>query len=152
VPFHVEISSPVDLARVLNVGRDELTADVLEPWVAGLRFDFGGSEWQPRDSRLTILQGPGVDAEDEAGWAGALRGAEDVTRELLEAAEANSSSRAAVTVEADSIEAAVEALREGRRLQQIPWTSAVERIDADDPEVAAVILVVKRPSLVPPQL
>jgi len=152
VPFHVEISSPIDLARVLNVGRNELTRDVLEPWVAGLRFDFGGCEWEPRESRLTILEGPGAEPDDEAGWANALRGAEDVTRALLEAAEASASSKTAVTIEADSIEAAAEALRGGGRLRQIPWASAVERIDDEDPELTAVILVVKRPSLVPPQL
>ncbi len=138
---------------MLNVSEDELTRDVLEPWVAGLRFDFGGSEWEPRGSRLTILEGPGIEAGDaEADWAGALRGAKDVTRTLLEAAEARVTSRTAVTVEADSLDAALQALREDRRMRPIPWTTAVERIAADDPEVAAVILVVKRPSLVPPRL
>lgn len=151
MPFHVEISSPVDQARALNVDRGRLTADVLAPWVAGLRFEFADREWEPRESRLTILEGPEV-ADDASGWTNALRGAEDVTRALLEAAESEIGTRTAVTIEADSLEAAVEALREGGRLRQIPWAGAVERIDADDPELTALILVVKRPTLAPPRL
>lgn len=153
MPFHVEISSALDQARVLNVGEAELRKDVLEPWVAGLPFGFGGRDWEPRESRLTILEGPMLQPRcGEEGWLEALRATEDVTRRMLEAAEASAPAQVAVLVEADSVEAALDDLRSGRPPQQISWSAAVERLGARDPEVAAVILVVKRPEIEWPQL
>jgi hypothetical protein len=145
MPFHVEISSPLNCARVLNIEEADLRRTVLGPWVAGLPFEFGERGWEPRESRLTILQGPALDPSgDEDGWPAALRAAEDVTRPLLEAAEASAPAQTAMVVEADSIEAALKELRGGRRPRQIPWSNAVERVGDRDPEVTAVILVVKR--------
>lgn len=153
MPFHIEISSPIDRARVLNVGETELRREVLEPWVSGLPFEFGGKDWHPRESRLTILEGPALapGAADD-GWAGALRAAEDVTRTMLEAAEASAPVQMVVEVDADSIEAALAKLRSGKAPRQVPWSRAVERIGGHDPEVAAVILVVRRPRIDWPEL
>jgi hypothetical protein len=146
MPFHIEISSALDRARVLNVGEAELRKEILEPWVAGLPFGFGGRDWEPRESRLTILEGPAIAQPSgaEEGWVDALRAAEDVTRTMLEAAEASAPAQVAVVVEADSVEAALTDLRSGKPPRQIPWSTAVERIGSRDPEVSAVILVVKR--------
>jgi hypothetical protein len=144
MPFHVEISSPINRARVFNLDQADLRGEVLGPWVAGLPFEFGGAEWAPRESRLTILAGPVLEsATSEEGWADALRAAEDVTREMLEGAEASAPAQTALVVEADSVETALEALRAGRATRQIPWSSAVERVGNRDPEVTAMILVVK---------
>ena len=149
MPFHIEISSALDRARVLNVGDSELREQILQPWVAGLPFGFGGRDWEPRESRLTILEGPTLKPNDgtEEGWTDALRAAEDVTRAMLEAAEASAPAQVAVVIEADSVEAALNELRSGKPPQQISWANAVERIDDRDPEVSAVILVVKRPRI-----
>jgi hypothetical protein len=152
MPFHVEISSPVNRARVLNLGEDDLRRTVLGPWVAGLPFQFGDRDWAPRDSRLTILEGPAIDSADGDGsWPAALRAAEDVTRAMLEVAEASAPPQTAVVVEADSVETALEELRGGGPTQQISWPTAVERIGNRDPEVTAVILVVRPPGLSWPQ-
>jgi hypothetical protein len=149
MPFHVEISSPIDRARVLDVDEAELRKEILEPWVAGLRFKFGGLEWEPRASRLTILEGPALGPElgGEDGWTRVLRAAEDVTRPMLEAAEARAPAQIALVVEADSVEAALNDFRSGRPPQQIPWATAYERIGDRDPDVSAVILVVKPPKI-----
>jgi hypothetical protein len=148
MPFHIEISSALDRARVLNVGETELRKQILEPWVAGLPFEFGGRDWEPRESRLTILEGPLLEAQTgEASWTGALHAAEDVTRPMLEAAEASAPAQVAVIVEAGSVEEALDDLRSGKPPRQVPWATAVERIGARDPEVSAVILVVKRPQI-----
>jgi hypothetical protein len=149
MPFHIEISSSFDRARVLNIREAELRKQILEPWVAGLPFEFGGRDWTPRESRLTILEGPTLEPGlgAEAGWANALRAADDVTRPMLEAAEATAPAQVAVVVEADSVEAALKCLRAGKPPQQISWATAVDRIGDRDPEVAAVILVVKPPQL-----
>jgi hypothetical protein len=154
MPFHVEISSSPDRARALNLEEADLRRSVLEPWTVGLPFEFGERRWEPRDSRLTILESPPLDSAplDEEGWAAALRAAEDVTRPMLEAAEASAPPQTAVLVEAPSVEAALKQLRAGRPVRQVPWSSAVERIEARDPGVAAVILVVKEAGLPRPRL
>jgi len=147
MPFHIEISSPIRSIRVLNVEETDLRKAVLEPWVVGLRLELGGHNWEPRESRLTILDGPALPAGlsgDDDGWAVALRAAEDVTRPMLEAAEAGAPAQTAVMVEADTLEAALEELGAGGLPRQIPWADAVERIEGRDAEVAAVVLVVKR--------
>ncbi len=153
MPFHIEIRSPVNHARVLNVDADGLREAVLQPWVAGLPFEFGGRDWDPRECRLTILEGPTIACgDDDSDWSSALRAAEDVTRPMLEAAEASAPAQTAVVVEADSVETALEELRRGRPPRQIPWSAAVERIEGRDPGVAAMILVVKRPGMSWPKL
>jgi hypothetical protein len=153
MPFHVEINSPVNRSRVLNLDQADLRGKVLGPWIAGLPFEFGDGEWVPRESRLSILEGPTLEsATGEEGWADALRTAVDVTREMLEAAEASAPAQTAVVVEANSAETALEALRAGRPTQQIPWSTAVERVSKRDPEVTAVILVVRHDDLTWPRL
>lgn len=143
--FHVEIRSPLHHVRVLNVNDTELHGAVLDFWVAGLPFKFGDQDWEPRESRLTILAGPEIEVETaDAGWRNALRTADDVTRPMLEKAEASAPSRIAIVVEADSVEAALRDLRSGRAPEQISWATAAERIAGHDPNVTALILVVKR--------
>jgi hypothetical protein len=152
MPFHVEISSPFNRARVLNLDEMEVREAVLDPWVAGLPFEFGARDWRPRESRLTILEGPALEAAShDEGWESVLRAAEDVTRPMLEAAEASAPAQAAVAIEASSVDAALKELRTGGRAPQIPWATAVERIAARDPAIAGVILVVKRPGLPRPR-
>jgi hypothetical protein len=148
MPFHVELRSPLHRARVLNVDEAELRQAVLDFWVAGLPFKFRDANWEPRESRLTILDGPRIEAEaEDAGWRKALSSADDVTRSMLEAAEASAPNRIAVVVEAESVETALRDLRSGRPPEQISWAAAVERIAGQDPEVTALILVVKRPEI-----
>jgi hypothetical protein len=148
MPFHVEISSPVNRTRVLNLDEWELQGKVLGPWVSGLPFEFGDRDWAPRESRLTILEGPALEYVDcDEGWESALRAAEDVTRPMLEAAEASAPTQKAVVVEADSVGAALKELASGHAPQPIPWSTAVERIERREPDLTAVILVVKRSGL-----
>lgn len=134
---------------MFNVDEETLRRELLEPWVAGIPFEFAEHHWQPRESRLTILEGPALEQRDDAeeSWAGALRAATDVTRQMLEAAEASAPARIAVAVEADSVETALKNLRAGKPPRQLPWATAVERIGSRDPDVAAVILVIKRPQI-----
>ncbi len=155
MPFHIEIRSPLHRARLLNVDEAELREQVLDFWVAGLPFKFRGEDWAPRESRLTILEGAEIDLEarnDDVGWQQALRAADDVTRKMLEAAEASAPSRIAVVIEADSVETALRDLRSGRPPEQISWAAAAERIASQDPDVTALILVVKRPEIGWPDL
>jgi hypothetical protein len=132
----------------LNVAEADLREAVLGPWVAGLPLEFGEQRWEPGESRLTILAGPALPASpataDDAGWEAALRSAEDVTRPMLEAAEAEAPVQAAAVVEADSVEEALQELGAGQLPKQVPWSSALERLETRDPNIAAVLLIVKR--------
>ncbi len=148
MPFHVEVSSSPNHARIFNVGEAELWQTVLEPWLQGRTFEFGEQEWDPRESKLTILEGKALDPPDLSfgqGWTNALRSAEDVTRTVMDAAELRVPLPAAATIEADSLDSALGRIGSGAVPTSIEWAQAAERIDGRDPQIAAVILVV-RPS------
>lgn len=147
MPFHVEVRSAPDHARVFNIGDAELR-EILKQWIAGRTFELGEQEWEPRESTLTILEGPALAGPDLAygqGWSNALRSAEDVTRRLVGSAEAETPLAPVVAVEADSVEAAAERLASGDAATPIGWAEARQRIDSRDPQIAAVVLVVKSP-------
>ena len=146
MPFHVEITSSPNHARSFNLDETRLWKEVLEPWIVGLPFEFGEQEWEPRASRLTVLEGPALAGPDLSlgqGWFNALRASEDVTRSVLEAADAKAPAQSAATIEADSLEKGLTLLASGRQPRPVQWASAVERINGRDPEIAAVILVLK---------
>jgi hypothetical protein len=148
VPFHIEISSALNRARSFNVDEAEMRRAILEPWVTGLPFEFGGHEWQPRESRLAILSGPTLEAptgKADQDWLTALRRGEDVTRRLLETAEEEAPEQVAMVIEADSLQAGLKRLRSGREQRPIEWAAALERLNSRDPDIAAVILVARRP-------
>ncbi len=146
--FHVEVRSPLHHARVFNVGDTELR-QILGLWMSGQVFEFGEQEWEPRESKLTILEGKQLEGPDLAygqGWSNALRSAKDVTRQMTEAAEIRSPLPSVLTIEADSIEGAAAKLAAGDDdAKQIEWPAARERIDGRDPAVAAVVLVLRPP-------
>jgi hypothetical protein len=87
VAFHVEIRNGSQHARVFNL--DVLRGRVLVPWLEERTIDLGDQVWDPRASRLTVLEGAALDAPDLAvgqGWSNALRRrSHDVTVAALEA-------------------------------------------------------------------
>ena len=108
---------------------------------------LGEHEWEPSDSALKILEGPELGNPDLSfgqAWANAERTAENVTRRVLEKAPRPSAPDAFV-VEADLPEALVAEMLTEREAQPLAWPEAQRRIDGRDPQIAAVILVVKRP-------
>jgi hypothetical protein len=85
LPFHVEIRRSFHRARAFNLSDRELHA-LLDPWARGAEIELGDRRWEPRDSRLTVLEGPELGAQQLAfgqGWQNAERSAEDVTARLL---------------------------------------------------------------------
>jgi hypothetical protein len=146
VPFHVEISGGLNHARAFNLSLEELRKKVLEPWLTERPVELGEREWEPRSSALRILEGPHLDPPELSfgqGWSNAERSAEDVTRRVLEQAEPPKLPDAFV-VEAEVPEAAVAEMLGGLGAQPVALNEAEKRIDGRDPEIAAVILVVKR--------
>jgi hypothetical protein len=146
VPFHVELNTGLNHARAFNLSREQLLTDVLAPWLEGLPVELGESEWLPAESKLKILEGPRLEGPDLAfgqGWSNAERVSEEVTRRELASAPAPRTPDAFV-LEADDPDAAVEQIVQGQGAAPIAWSEAQGRIDGRDPEVAAVIFVVRR--------
>jgi len=146
--FHVEISGGVHRARVFNLDRDDLLAKVIRPWLDQRTILMGDREWEPRNSSLKILEGPQMDNADLSfgqGWANAERKSEDVTRATLAEAPPPPAGPQTYLVEADSPEALAAELAAANGGRTLQWGDAARRLDGRDPEVAAVILVVRRP-------
>jgi hypothetical protein len=147
MPFHVEIGSAVNRALAFDLSEEELQEMILEPWVAGLAFEFGGGSWSPRESRLAIMRAPALErpsGDPVQDWLTVLQRGEDVTRRLLETAEQRAPEQAALSIEADSLQAALKGLRSGRKAEPIRWSDALERLAQRDPTITAVILVTKQ--------
>jgi len=145
VPFHVELSTGLNHARAFNLNREQLTVQVVAPWLEGLPVELGEQEWLPAESRLKILEGPRLDGPDLAfgqGWSNAERSAEIVTERELAAAPTPERPDAFV-IETDQPDAVVGKMLAGQAAAPVAWIDARERIDGRDPTVAAVILVVK---------
>jgi hypothetical protein len=146
VPFHVELSSSSQRARVFNLSHEDLLAQVIAPWLEDRPFELAEYEWAPHDSSLKILEGRHLDNPDLAfgqGWSNAERTAENVTRRELEAAPQPKTADAFV-VESELPEATVGEMLAGQTATPVAWSEARGRIEGRDPKVAAVILVVKR--------
>jgi hypothetical protein len=72
-----------------NMGAAELQSAILEPWAADRMFDLGDLRWDPRQARLTVLEGPRIPPDQLTmgrGWSTAKRQGRDVTAQLLAAA------------------------------------------------------------------
>jgi len=89
--YHVELRHfPRNVCR-FNLSAEELHASVLAPWAADRPFELGELKWDPRQARLTVLEGPRI-APDRLsmgrGWRTAQREGRDVTARLLPASSA----------------------------------------------------------------
>jgi hypothetical protein len=150
VAFHVEISRGFRRARAFNLDEAKLRGTIVEPWMRGRVIQLGGRDWEPRDSRLRILEGPELADSDLAmgrGWSNAERVSENVTRRLIEAAAVPVAH--AVAVRAETPEGEAELIRMLKRLglHVAPWSELRGRIlraDRTDPAgigYAAVLAV-----------
>src|SRR3954452_1227687 len=115
MPFHIEISATtLRHARAFNLEPAELRAQIVAPWLANLTIELGDHEWVPRESSLTILEGPRLEGPDLAmgqGWSNALRSADDATRRVLAEAEREAPpAPVAVAVDGETVAAAAAAL------------------------------------------
>jgi hypothetical protein len=151
--FHVEINGGVHRARVFNLNREDVMAQVVQPWLEERPILMGDREWAPRDSSLKILEGPEMKTQDLSfgqGWANAERASENITRALLSTAPAPKVPDAFI-VETDTPEAVTADVVAGHDGRAVHWLEARKRIDGRDPEIAAVILVVRRPEQPEPE-
>jgi hypothetical protein len=150
VPFHVEISRGFRHARVFNLDEGALRTKILEPWVRGSVIVLGDKDWQPRDCKLRILEGPELADTDLAmgrGWSNAERTAENVTRRLVDEAVAPAAAPlVAIVAETPSGEAAIARMLDRLELEIAPWNEVRgrilgERARSGGPGYAAVLAV-----------
>jgi hypothetical protein len=147
--FHVEISSGFrQRARAFNLDEAKLRSTVLDPWLRGLPILLGDKEWEPRDCKLVVLEGPELADTDLSmgrGWSNAEKTAENVTRRLIDAASAPSKPVVAIVAEGDAAQAAVAGMIGRLELQAVPWAELRARIvsppaQASDPGYSAVLV------------
>lgn len=148
--FHIEVSSGMRHARSFNLSAEELRLTVLEPWLSGQPVALGDRRWEPRETELRILEGPELSNPELSfgqGWANAERASEEVTRDVLDAAQearGRPAGPAALVIEADSAVQTVADLASRYQAQSVDLESLAGKTDGRDPKVAAVIVVVQR--------
>jgi len=88
--FHIELRHFPNLARALNLTREELDARIVGPWVAGESIELDDRRWSSERARLTIYEGPELTL-DQMGlgrsWGNVTRAGTDVTKPVLADAE-----------------------------------------------------------------
>jgi hypothetical protein len=148
VAFHVEISSGFrQRARAFNLDESEVRARVLEPWVAGRTIHLGEKDFEPKDSKLIVLEGPeleDIDLSMGRGWSNAERASENVTRRLVAAASAPARPVVAILAEEEEERAQVAGMLQRLELQIAPWDELRSRIlgapgSAGGPGYAAIL-------------
>jgi hypothetical protein len=150
MPFHVEISRGYRRARAFNLDEARLRTEVLEPWTRGRVIMLGDRDWEPRDCKLVILEGPELGDTELSmgrGWSNAQRVSENVTRRLVDVSVAPATGPLVVIL-AQSEEAGAAVARALGRLglETAPWSELRSRIlhpprDGRGPGYAAVLAV-----------
>lgn len=149
--FHVEISAGINHARSFNLSAEEVRRLVVGPWIDKRTIELGERRWDPERSELLILEGPPLSNPELAfgqGWSNAERGAEPVTKRLLDEEvrerREGRSGPAAIVIETDSAVQALAGIVSGQRSQSVDLAELRARLDGGDPAIAAVILVVEK--------
>ena len=150
MPFHVEISRGFrQRARAFNLDEVKLRATILDPWMQGRRILLGDKEWEPRDCKLVVLEGPELADTDLSmgrGWSNAEKTAENVTRRLIEAASAPVKPVVAILAEDEADRAEIAGMLQRLELEIASWDELRSRIlgapsPAGGPGYAAVLAI-----------
>ncbi len=130
--FHVEISSGFrQRARAFNLDEAKLRSSIVDPWIRERPISLGDKEWEPRDCKLIILEGPELPDTDLSmgrGWSNAEKTAENVTRRLIDAASTPSKPVVAIVAEGDGTAAEISRMLERLGLEAAPWPELRARI------------------------
>src|SRR4051794_23361441 len=122
--FHVEISSGFrQRARAFNLDEEKLRSGILDPWMRGRPIYLGDKEWEPRDCKLVILEGPELPDTDLSmgrGWSNAEKTAENVTRRLIDAAAGPSRPVVAILAEGETTGAEIAGMISQLELETAP--------------------------------
>jgi hypothetical protein len=151
VAFHVEISSGFrQRARAFNLDDQRLRRTILDPWVRGEPIELGDKEWQPRDCKLIILEGPELAETDLSmgrGWTNAERSSRNATRELVDGARGSALRPVvAIIAETPAGEAGIARMLDRLELERVSWSDLRGRLlaapaNGHGPRHAAVLAV-----------
>jgi hypothetical protein len=150
VPFHVEISHGFRRARAFNLDQPKLRAQILDPWTRGRVITLGDRDWEPRDCKLIVLEGPELSDTELSmgrGWSNAGRFSENVTRRLVDVAVPPAGRPLVVVLaESDAAGVAVTQALDRLGLETAPWSELRARIlgpphDGRGPGYAAVLAI-----------
>jgi hypothetical protein len=156
VPFHVEIRRSLRRARAFNLSEEKLRNTVIEPWRRGGPVELGDQQWDPRESALTILEGPELSQPELAlgrGWNRAERTAEDVTNRLLRDAAAEAVQVAVLSETSAGQEIALRLLKQievrtadwaAVRARILAAATVVPRTSGQSPRDLFALLVIER--------
>ena len=84
--YHLELRQFPHVARIFNLSREELDTRFVRPWIGGTMIDHDDRRWAPERSRLKILEGPELRADELGlgrGWASASKSSSDVTDAVI---------------------------------------------------------------------
>jgi hypothetical protein len=84
--YHVEIRGGGQVVREFNRTEQRLWLEVLEPLMTDREFEIEGHEFVPRQTRLTVYEGPELRPDQLGmgrGWQNVERTATDVTERVL---------------------------------------------------------------------
>jgi hypothetical protein len=84
--FHVELRQRPHVARAFNLQEQEVAVRFLNPLLAGRPINYSDHDWDPKKTKLTVLEGPELRLEEIGmgrGWGNAQRSAIDVTERLI---------------------------------------------------------------------
>jgi hypothetical protein len=84
--FHLELRQRPHVARAFNLGEQEVTSRFLGPLASGRELSYSDHEWNPKKTKLTVIEGPELRLEEMGmgrGWANAQRLGTDVTERLI---------------------------------------------------------------------
>jgi hypothetical protein len=95
--FHVEVKQASQVARAFNLTEQELQSRLLVPLAHGGELSFADRDWDPRELRVTILEGRRL-APNELmlgrNWTNAQKVGSDVTARVLADVHAQADRRA----------------------------------------------------------
>ena len=136
-------------ARAFNLDEAKLRGTILDPWTHGRRVSIADKEFEPRDSKLVVLEGPELADTDLSmgrGWSNAEKIAENVTRRLIDAASAPGKPVVAVLAEGDAAQTEITRMLRDLDLETVPWTELRARIlsppePGSGPGYAAVLVI-----------
>jgi hypothetical protein len=150
VAFHVEISSGFrQRGRAFNLDEGKVRREILDPWVRGRRVALGEKQFEPKDSKLVILEGPELADADLSmgrGWSNAEKLSENVTRRLVEEVTAPAAGPVVAVLADASSEADISRMLARLELSTVQWTELRtwilgEPAPAGGPGYAAVLAV-----------
>ncbi len=96
--FHAELRMGMHVVRRFNLADAELWHGFIEPLLGGADFELEGHEFSPRETQMTIYEGPALRPDQLAlghGWQNAERSGNDVTARVLATAREHLSKRVA---------------------------------------------------------